>query len=179
MLGFLLCFVPGLNVFDKWSDAAKEIDWGGLMLIAGGLCAGKLLADTGAARYVAWLLLSGLGTWNPVMRVAMVVVAVELMKIFFSSNSVTGAIVLPLIIALAQDLNMPAWAIAGPAAIATSMAYIMVTSSPTNVIPYSSGFFSIKDFAKVGIVMTLIGIACVTLSVAVFGNFNGMNIWSV
>ena len=38
MLGFLLCFVPGLNVFDKWSDAAKEIDWGGLMLIAGGLC---------------------------------------------------------------------------------------------------------------------------------------------
>ena len=179
MLGFLLCFVPGLNVFDKWSDAAKEIDWGGLMLIAGGLCAGKLLADTGAARYVAWLLLSGLGTWNPVMRVAMVVVAVELMKIFFSSNSVTGAIVLPLIIALAQDLNMPAWAIAGPAAIATSMAYIMVTSSPTNVIPYSSGFFSIKDFAKVGIVMTLIGITCVTLSVAVFGNFNGMNIWSV
>ena len=51
MLGFLLCFVPGLNVFDKWSDAAKEIDWGGLMLIAGGLCAGTLLSNTGAARY--------------------------------------------------------------------------------------------------------------------------------
>ena len=179
MLGFLLCFVPGLNVFDKWSDAAREIDWGGLMLIAGGLCAGKLLADTGAARYVAWLLLSGLGSWNPIMRVAMVVVAVELMKIFFSSNSVTGAIVLPLIIALAQDLNMPAWAIAGPVAIATSMAYIMVTSSPTNVIPYSSGYFSIKDFAKVCILMTIIGIVCVTISVAVFGNFNGMNIWSI
>lgn len=179
LLGFLLCFVPGINVFDKWSDAAKNISWDGLMLIAGGLCAGKLLADTGAARYIAWLLLSGLGTWGPIMRVAMVVVAVELMKIFFSSNSVTGAIVLPLIIALAQDLSMPAWAIAGPAAIATSMAYIMVTSSPTNVIPYSSGYFSIKDFAKVGIVMTVIGIACVTLSVAVFGNFNGMNIWSV
>ena len=109
----------------------------------------------------------------------MVVVAVELMKIFFSSNSVTGAIVLPLVIALAQDLSMPAWTIAGPAAIATSMAYIMVTSSPTNVIPYSSGFFSIKDFAKVGVIMTVIGIACVTISVAVFGNFNGMNIWSV
>ena len=149
------------------------------MLIAGGLCAGTLLSNTGAARYVAWLLLSGLGTWNPLMRVAMVVIAVELMKIFFSSNSVTGAIVLPLIIALSQDLGMPAWAIAGPAAIATSMAYIMVTSSPTNVIPYSSGYFSIKDFAKVGIIMTVIGIAAVTVSVAVFGNLNGMNIWSV
>ena len=179
MLGFLLCFVPGLHVFDKWSDAVKEIDWGGLMLIAGGLCAGTLLSNTGAARYVAWLLLSGLGTWNPLVRVAMVVVAVELMKIFFSSNSVTGAIVLPLIIALSQDLGMPAWAIAGPVAIATSMAYIMVTSSPTNVIPYSSGYFSIKDFAKVGVIMTVIGIAAVTVSVAVFGNLNGMNIWSI
>lgn len=49
MLGFLLCFVPGLHVFDKWSDAVKEIDWGGLMLIAGGLCAGTLLSNTGAA----------------------------------------------------------------------------------------------------------------------------------
>ena len=47
------------------------------------MCAGTLLSNTGAARYVAWLLLSGLGTWNPLMRVAMVVIAVELMKIFF------------------------------------------------------------------------------------------------
>jgi len=179
LLGFLLCFVPGINVFDKWSDAAKNISWDGLMLIAGGLCAGKLLADTGAARYIAWLLLSGLGTWSPLIRVAMVIVAVELMKIFFSSNSVTGAIVLPLIIALSQDLNMPAWAVAGPAAIATSMAYIMVTSSPTNVIPYSSGYFTIKDFAKVGLIMTVVGIVCLTASVAIFGNLNGMDIWSV
>jgi sodium-dependent dicarboxylate transporter 2/3/5 len=179
LMGFLLCFVPGIDVFDKWQDAARSIDWGGLMLIAGGLTAGKLLAETGAARYLAWLLLHGLASWNPIFRVAMVIITVELMKIFFSSNSVTGAIVLPLIIVLAQDLSMPAWSIAGPAAIATSMAFIMVTSSPTNVIPYSSGYFSIPDFAKVGVVMTVVGIVCVTLSVVIFGNFNGMNIFSV
>ena len=57
------------------------------------------------------------------------------------------------------------------------MAFIMVTSSPTNVIPYSSGYFSIKDFAKVGILMTIVAIFCVTLSVSVFGRFANMNIW--
>lgn len=179
LLGFLLCFIPGIHVFEKWQDAARSIDWGGLMLIAGGLTAGKLLSDTGAARYLAWLMLNGLGEWSPIVRVIMVIVCVELMKIFFSSNSVTGAIVLPLIIALAQDLDMAAWAVAGPAAIATSMAFIMVTSSPTNVIPYSSGYFSIRDFAKVGILITIVGILCVTASVAIFGNFNGMNIFNV
>jgi len=47
LLGFLLLFIPGLRVFDNWKDAQKEIDWGGLMLIAGGISAGLMLAETG------------------------------------------------------------------------------------------------------------------------------------
>lgn len=178
LFGFLLGFVPGLQVFEKWQDASRSIDWGGLMLIAGGLAAGALLSETGAARYIAWAMLRGIDGWNPILRVVLVIVCVEIMKIFFSSNSVTGAIVLPLIIALAQDLDMVPWSVAGPAAIASSMAFIMVTSSPTNVIPYSSGYFSIRDFAIAGIIMTIVGIICVTASVAIFGNFNGMNIFN-
>ena len=69
------------------------------------------------------------------------------------------------------------WILAGPAGIATSMAFIMVTSSPTNVIPYSSGYFRISEFAKSGVVMTIIGILAVTASVAIFGRFANMNIW--
>lgn len=177
LLGFLLLFIPGLRVFDNWKDAQKEIDWGGLMLIAGGISAGLMLAETGAARYAAWGMLSGIGNLHPLLRVAAVILMVEILKIFFSSNSVTGAVVMPLIIMLAIDLGMPPWVVAGPAGIATSMAFIMVTSSPTNVIPYSSGYFSIPDFAKAGIFMTIAGITIVTISVAIFGRFAGMNIW--
>lgn len=177
VLGFFLLFLPGLRVFDSWKDVSKEIDWGGLILIAGGISAGLMLSETGAARYAAWGALSGIGALHPILRVMAVLVLVEALKIFFSSNSVTGAVVLPLIITLAIDLGMNPWVIAGPAGIATSMAFIMVTSSPTNVIPYSSGYFSIKDFAKVGVLMTIAGILIVTLSVAVFGRFAGMNIW--
>lgn len=177
VIGFFLLFLPGLRVFDSWKDVSKEIDWGGLILIAGGISAGLMLSDTGAARYAAWGALSGIGALHPILRVLAVLTLVEALKIFFSSNSVTGAVVLPLIVTLALDLGMNPWVIAGPAGIATSMAFIMVTSSPTNVIPYSSGYFSIKDFAKVGIWMTIAGILIVTLSVAIFGRFAGMNIW--
>lgn len=177
LLGFLLLFMPGLRVFESWKDAQKEIDWGGLMLIAGGIAAGMMLAKTGAARYAAWGMLSGMGSLHPIARVALIILVVETLKIFFSSNSVTGAVVMPLIIMLALDLGMNPWVIAGPAGIATSMAFMMVTSSPTNVIPYSSGYFSIPDFAKVGIFMTAGAITCVTIAVAIFGRFAGMNIW--
>lgn len=175
--GFVLLFIPGLRVFDDWKEASRSIDWGGLVLIAGGISAGMMLANTGAARWIAWGMLSEVGGFHPVLRVLAVISMVELLKIFFSSNSVTGAVVMPLIIALAMDIGMNPWILAGPAGIATSMAFIMVTSSPTNVIPYSSGYFTIPDFAKAGVFMTIIGIFAVTTSVAVFGRFANMNIW--
>ena len=177
MFGFVLLFLPGLRVFDDWKDAARSIDWGGLILIAGGISAGMLLASTGAARWIAWGALSEVGSLHPVLRVLAVITLVELLKIFFSSNSVTGAVVMPLIIALAMDIGMNPWVLAGPAGIASSMAFIMVTSSPTNVIPYSSGYFRISEFAKAGVVMTIVAILCVTFSVSVFGRFAGMDIW--
>ncbi len=175
--GFALLFLPGLRVFPNWDEAGKCISWGGLVLIAGGIAAGMMLSKTGAARYIAWGLLSDIGTFHPILRVLAVVALVEVLKIFFSSNSVTGAVVVPLIIALAMEIGMNPWILAGPAGIATSMAFIMVTSSPTNVIPYSSGYFTIPDFAKAGIIMTIVAILSVTLSVAIFGQFAQMNIW--
>lgn len=177
LLAFVLCFIPGLQVFDSWKEAQNKIDWAGLILIAGGISAGLMLAETEAARYVAWGLLRGIGSLHPIMAIIVVVGAIELMKIFFSSNSVTGAVVIPLIAVLAVDLNIDPWTIAGPAGIATSMGFIMVTSSPTNVLPYSAGYFTIAEFAKSGIIMTVLGILIVALSVAVFGEFAGMNVW--
>ncbi|RNC29859.1 MAG: Sodium-dependent dicarboxylate transporter SdcS [Candidatus Dichloromethanomonas elyunquensis] len=177
ILAFFLLFLPGLRVFDSWQDVKKELDLGALLLIGCGIAAGTLLADTGAARYIAWGMLSGIGSMHPVLRVLAVISLVELLKIFFSSNSVTGAVVMPLVIALALDLKMNPWVVAGPAGIAASMAFIMVTSSPTNVVPYSAGYFSIKDYAKAGVLMTIAAIIIVTISVAIFGRFAGMNIW--
>ena len=106
LLGFVLLFLPGLRVFDDWKEASRSIDWGGLILIAGGISAGMLLASTGAARWIAWGTLSGVGELHPVLRVLAVIGMVELLKIFFSSNSVTGAVVMPLIIALGLDIGM-------------------------------------------------------------------------
>jgi len=177
LAGFVLLFLPGFRVFDGWKEAAESIDWGGLVLISGGIAAGMMLAETGGARWVAWGLLSGVGGFHPLLKVLAVVTLVEGLKIFFSSNSVTGAVVMPLIIALALDIGVNPWVLAGPAGIASSMAFIMVTSSPTNVIPYSSGYFSITAFAKAGIPMTIIAILCVTASVAIFGKWANMSIW--
>ena len=94
LLGFVLLFVPGLRVFDDWKVAAKSIDWGGLVLIAGGISAGMMLASTGAP--AGWLgNAPALANCTRPARVLPIIGMVELLKIFFSSNSVTGAVVMP------------------------------------------------------------------------------------
>ena len=125
--------------------------------------------ETGAARWLAQLLLGRLGVVPLVVQPFVVVLVVAALHLLFSSNTVTGSIIMPIVIALAQDLGLNVWSVAAPAAFTSSLAFILVTESPTNIVPYSAGYFSIRDMAKSGVLMTLAAAVCVTLSVVVVG----------
>ena len=124
-----------------------------------------MLYDTGAARWIARVLLGNIGVVPPVVQPLVVVLGVAMLHLLFSSNTVTGSIIMPILIALAQDLGIDPWALAAPAAFTSSLAFILVTESPTNVIPYAAGYFSIRDMARVGVLMTLAAALCVTTSI--------------
>jgi len=164
----ILFFLPGIEVM-SWKEAEHVIDWGSIVLIATGLSLGEGMFETGAARWLAWVSLSNIGLLSVTLRIFLVVLVVEVLKIAFSSNTVTGLIVIPIVIAFSLEFGFEPWLVAGPAAIATSLAFILVTSSPTNVIPYSSGYFTIKDFALAGSFMTLLSAVCVTIAFVLFG----------
>ena len=156
-----------------WKEAQQNMDWGGVMLIVAGLSLGLMVFDTGAARWLAQLLLGNLTLIPVLLRPFVIVLAVSLLHLLFSSNTVTGALIMPILLALAIDLGLDPWTIAAPAAFTSSLAFILVTESPTNVLPYSAGYFSIRDMARVGIWMTLAAAVCVTVSITLVGLFTG------
>ena len=160
-------FLPGINIL-SWKEAQHDIDWGGIVLIAAGLSLGMIVFETGAAKWLAMLAFAPIGSLGIALRIFMAVLIVELLKVLFSSNTVTGVILIPMMIAFAVSMQMNPWYLAGPVAIATSMAFILVTSSPTNVIPYSAGSFTIRDFAKPGLLLTLVIPFCITFVFLVF-----------
>ena len=90
-----------------------------------------------------------------------------MLHLLFSSNTVTASIIMPILVALAKDLRLDAWTIVAPAAFTSSLAFILVSEGPTTIIPYSSGYFSIKDMAKAGVLMTVAAAVCVAVSIAV------------
>ncbi|MDA3940833.1 MAG: DASS family sodium-coupled anion symporter [Spirochaetia bacterium] len=168
-----LFFFPGVTGL-KWKEIEEDISWSGIILVVTGISIGMMLYQTGAAGWLSFVLLGGIGNFSPLMRVGAIVLIVMILKIALSSNSVTATIVIPIMIALADNLGLDALSIALPASITASLAFILVTSSPTNVIPYAAGFFSIRDFARSGIVMTLVTTIIVTGVIFIVGSLTGL-----
>jgi len=168
-----LFFFPGITGL-KWKEIEEDISWSGIILVVTGISIGMMLYKTGAAGWLSFVLLGGIGNFSPLLRVGSIVLIVMILKIALSSNSVTATIVIPIMIALADNLGLDALSIALPASITASLAFILVTSSPTNVIPYSAGFFSIRDFAKSGIIMTLFTTVIVSLVIYFVGKASGL-----
>lgn len=169
----LLFFLPGLDIM-TWKEAENDISWGGIILIVTGLALGMAIYKTGAAEWIAWISFRAIGSLHPAMIIFVIVLGVSLLKVMFSSNTVTGIIVVPLLIALAGSLNLDPALLAIPAGITSSLAFILVTSTPTNVIPYSAGYFTIGDMVKAGIFMTIASSLAVTLSVYGMGSLLGI-----
>ncbi len=168
-----LFFIPKVSRI-SWKEIEPKISWSGIILIVSGISLGMMLYTSGAARWLSVVLLSGIGTLPTFMMVFVIVFIISLLKIIFSSNTVTATIIIPIMIELAVSLGLPVLSIALPASLVASLAFILVTSSPTNVIPYSAGYFSIADFAKSGLLMTLFGSIILSGVVFLLGSITGI-----
>lgn len=166
-------FFPGVAE-TPWAKVEKDISWSSIVLILAGISLGMVLYRTGAAEWLALATLGGIGTLHPFLLVLLVVIIVSLIKIFLSSNTVTATIMIPIMITLAAAVGLDALTITMPAALTASMAFIMVTSTPTNVIPYTAGYFSIRDFALGGIVVSLVSAPLVAAVIYGIGMMTGL-----
>lgn len=173
ILGGLLLFLPPFRVLD-WEKASEVISWESIILIMASLGLGMMTYHTGAAKWIAVTLLGGIESLSPVALIGVVVLVVIFMKLFLASNTVTGIIIIPILISLAQSLDIDPWILVGPAAFTSSLGIILVTQTPTNIIPYTSGYFTIRDFALSGIIMSLIMSVLITLVIAFIGPLTGM-----
>lgn len=170
LAGGIALFAPGVRVL-TWKEAEREVDWGGVMLIAAGLSLGLAVFEGGAARWLAWVLLGRITDIPDLLRPGVIVLAVAALHLMFSSNTVTASIITPILVALARDLHLAPWTIVAPAAFTSSLAFILVSEGPTTIIPYSSGYFSIGDMARAGVLMTVAAAASVAVSIAIVNHF--------
>ena len=148
-------------------EEIKEINWTVLWLVAGGFALGYLLQDTGLAKVLITAIPFGS------MSVILVLVVAGLVCYFLSnfiSNSATAALLIPILIVVAEGMADPAAAnnaafiaLGGTQAmiifiaVCASIAMLFPISTPPNAIAASTGLVETKDMAKVGIIIGVVG----------------------
>ena len=143
------------GIFTK--DDIKQINWTVLWLVAGGFALGTCLQSTGLAK----VLINAI-PFNT-MSVILVMIVAGVVCYFLSnfiSNSATAALLIPILIVVAEGMNLGASgsrAMISFIAVCASIAMLFPISTPPNAIASSTGMVETKDMTRVGLVVGIIG----------------------
>jgi len=135
-------------------EAYKSIEWRGLFLISGFIPLGIALDSTGAAALLGQGLVATLGRFGPVVLAGGLFVATAI-ALQVVGNVGSAVIFAPIAISAAQHIGSDPRAFAMAVALGTSMAFLIPTAHPVNVLMMGPGGYSVKDFVRVGWGMTL------------------------
>ena len=145
----------------------KEINWSVLWLVAGGFALGTCLQGTGLAK----VLINAIPFGS--MSVLLVFLIAGVVCYFLSnfiSNSATAALLIPILIVVAEGMADPAaannasflalggtYAMISFIAVCASIAMLFPISTPPNAIASSTGLVETKDMTKVGLIVGVVG----------------------
>lgn len=150
--------LPGLGAL-SWSEAMREVDWGTLFLVAGGLALGSGLRAAKVTDVLSTVLSGYLRGANPTAMIAVVGLASGLAITVFSSITATSSAMVPVAIALAKALGIHP-AVAGVVAgISSCFAFLLPANTPPNAIAYSYGYFRAADMLRAGIILMVLSVA--------------------
>lgn len=142
-----------------WEDTA-QLPWGVLLLFGGGLSLAAAVTATGLAEWIGTAL-SGLDAW-PTLVLVVAVTAVIVFLTELTSNIATAAAFLPVVAPLAVALGENPLLLVVPAALGASCAFMLPVATPPNAIVYGSGYITIPQMARAGILLNLLFIGLIT-----------------
>jgi solute carrier family 13 (sodium-dependent dicarboxylate transporter), member 2/3/5 len=145
----------------------RELPYGVLILLGGGLSMAEMVDRTGLA---AWL-----GTWTAAWQgwpIVLVVVLVTLAILFLTeltSNTATTATFLPVVASVAVGMGQDPFLLVLPTVMAASCAFMLPVGTPPNAIVFASGMVPLPRMARVGLLINLIFAALIPLTVLTLG----------
>lgn len=168
---------PKIGVF-TWEQAEKSIPWGTIIVFAVGISLGSILLSTKAASWLADGFFGLLGIENmPIIGLIALLSAFNiLIHLGFASATSLASALIPIFIALATTMNGD-FNTVGLVLIqqfVISFGFLLPVSAPQNMLAYGSGTFTVKDFMKSGIPLTIIGYLLILLFSATYWKWIGL-----
>ena len=154
IIGVLLMFLPGLEIF-TWQEVESKISWSAILLVASFICLGNAFVSTGAAKWLASLIVPA--SLNlPVFLVAFIVAIIVFIML----------LIIPVAPALVPILAVPLISLAGVVGISPILPMMVLGFTVCNcfllpfdtvpVITYMTGYYKKADLARSAVLIQLV-----------------------
>ncbi len=152
-----VALVPVIGLFTlgllKVGDLAK-ISWPTLLLFGGGLSLGSAVNQVGIDTWLAGLVQDSI-TGIPLFATLLILVFFGIAVTMVASNTASAAILIPLLLPLADDLGLDMKSMAMLIAIGVSLDFMMPVGTPPSAIAYSTGVVNVREMIKNGFLVNL------------------------
>jgi len=162
LIGVFLYLAFGLV---EWSELNRKTNWGVILLFGAAISIGIQMNETGAAEWVANVIIVNLSKVidNPAVLQGSVSVLLTGIMSNVLSSSATVAVVGPIVLDLGGDKILLGFT----TAIASAFGYFTAVAAPACTIIYSSGLVKSRDFLRAGWKMGVLSVLSL-LSLALF-----------
>ena len=148
MIAGVLMVITGC--FRNVEAAYKTINWETIVLFAGMLPMSLALEKTGASEYISNSLVTGLGSYGPIVLMAGIYFTTSLMTMFIS-NTVTAVLMAPIALQSALQIGVSPVPFLFAVTVAASMCFASPFSTPPNALVMPAGQYTFMDYIKVGL----------------------------
>ncbi|TVP87903.1 MAG: SLC13/DASS family transporter [Thioalkalivibrio sp.] len=135
-----------------WENT-RDLPWGVLLLVGGGLSLGSAIESSGLAALTAQTLDAAVQLPFWVLTVGVILLTMILSHV--TSNTATAATLLPLVAALALQADTSPLLLAVPVALAASAAFMLPVATPPNAIIFGSDRLTVLDMVRGGALPSL------------------------
>jgi anion transporter len=172
-----LLFLPLTGVTD-WRKANPLIPWGTIVLFGVGIGLGTALLQTGAAQWLANLIVQGFDLNKLPALTILAIMAAFLIAIHlgFASATALSAAMIPIVIAIMQKVQTPGVSVLGMTLVlqfVISIGFILPVNSPQGMLAYGTETFSVRDFIRTGLVLTILAYGLTLLFGATYWRWLG------
>lgn len=173
-----LMLVPGIGVM-QWKQVQGLVDWGTVLVFGIGISLGTVLLSSGGAAWLSDQTFGRLGLDQYPLLVTIAVVAAFsiIIHLGFASATSLASALMPVVIALTVTLGLSQQQSVGFALIqqfVISIGFLLPISSPQGMLGYGTGTFTVKDYFKAGLPLTVLGYLLVLLFSATYWQWIGV-----
>jgi sodium-dependent dicarboxylate transporter 2/3/5 len=150
-------------------DTARRAPWDVLLLFGGGLSLAAAIQKTGLAQWLGEQL-AHVGTLPmPVMVALVTTLLIFLTEL--TSNTATAATFLPLLASVAASTGVAPMLLLLPATLAATCAFMLPVATPPNAIVFAGGRLTVRQMARAGLWLNLLGIVVITVATLTLGRW--------